>query len=90
MGRAGFETSPQELPRTPISGNVRTESGTLDARKNAQTDPGLGYLIDHRHDLPDLKKQLIIDTVKQHSKTPDADARWRAVQDALKRAHEDP
>ena len=69
---------------------MRIESGALDARNSAQIDPKLRHLINRWHDLPDQQKQHIIDTVKRHAKTPDADAHRQAVLDALKRAHESP
>lgn len=55
MGRAGPELPPLALSKTPISGNVRTESGTPDARDGAQTepkDPDLAELIARWPGLP--------------------------------------
>jgi hypothetical protein len=58
MGRAGFEPSPLTGSKTPISENLRTESGTVDAPRSP-SDPDLAQIINLWSDLPqDIKKTI--------------------------------
>jgi len=52
MGGAGPEQTALALSKTPISEKRGTESGTLDARNEAQTDPDLMQIIDAWPSLP--------------------------------------
>ena len=54
----------------------------------AGTDPDLAFIVSHWHDLPDTTKASILDIVRCYSRTPDAGARRRAVQQALRKAHD--
>jgi hypothetical protein len=63
MGRAGPELPPLALSKTPILGNVRTESGTPDAREGAQTeptDPDLRRLIDAWPAMPERQRRAVL------------------------------
>ena len=86
-GNHCLELSPLTTPKTPIPQSGRTESGTVDAR-NGTYDPDLAFIQDRWPDLPDWVKADILTTVKRYAKTPDAERRRTAVQDALRKAHE--
>ncbi|HSW01321.1 MAG TPA: hypothetical protein VLI39_14190 [Sedimentisphaerales bacterium] len=45
MGGAGPEQTALSLSKTPISEKRGTESGTVDARNAAQTDPDLAQIV---------------------------------------------
>lgn len=87
MGPQGFEQTPLAAPKPPISTNLRTESGTLDARNSVQTDPDLRLVVEHWPDLPDRVKSQILDAAKPYCRVPVHDTRRQAVQAALKQAH---
>ncbi len=65
MGRAGFEHTPLTTPKTPISENTRTESGTVDG-ETQQNDPDLALLIEAWPTLPERIKQQIKTLVQAH------------------------
>ena len=66
MGDVGFEHSALTLSKTPISENVRTESGTHDAPKSPN-DPDLARLIEAWPGLPGCIKAAIIALIEKHS-----------------------
>ena len=85
----GSELSPLTTPKTPISPKRGTESGTLAARNAAQTDPDLALIVAHWFDLPDKVKAQIVKAVEPYSRPRDPVARRQAVQQALRKAHDD-
>jgi hypothetical protein len=64
MRLKGSELSALALSKTPISGNVRTESGTVAARNAAQTDPDLMQIIETWPSLPASVRAEIVRLVQ--------------------------
>jgi len=88
-GDEGNRTNPVSASKTPISCGRGTYSGTPDARKGAQTDPDLRFVIDHWYDLPDRVKAEVLRVVRDHFRAPDGETRRLGMQAALKQAHSD-
>ena len=63
MGGTGLEPTPLALSKTPISGNVRTESGTRDAPNTPKNDPALQKIIEAWPGLPEQTKRQILELV---------------------------
>jgi len=65
VGGTGLEHPAFTPPKTPISGKVRTESGTVKDDRG-QNDPDLAHLVEAWPHLPDPIKQTILNLIRQH------------------------
>lgn len=62
MRLEGSELTPPALSKTPISEDVRTDTGTVDA-KNGTSDPDLAKIIAAWPELPDAVRSAILAVV---------------------------